>query len=359
MFDRDLQEKIQQPNRTFIGQALERADEARKERKPKPVTLSLLEDVVDTAGFSDFSKEALDLYCKVLKLDDKSDSGALNDRLLKLGLIRKQEDHRLVPTKSGLLLFGAQPRTFMLQAGLLGTIHLHDGGEEPRNFDGPLVLIPQQALQWLRDKLPNAIDRSTARRTSVNTQLFELVREGIVNALVHRDYSIEGAKCQLIVTSNTITVKSAGLPVSPITLDQMKDFSAPMLSRNPVLHYVFAQMELAEERGLGLKSMKEKAKQAELPLPKYTWEDPYLVLTIYRSRMAAVSDLNVGIRNSLSKSEQTGWEWLVTKGSTTAKEYASSQRIPDRTALNHLKHFTDLKLVKKVGSARTTKYTIV
>ena len=76
-------------------------------------------------------------------------------------------------------------------------------------------------------------ERSTARRRQANAALFELVREGVVNALVHRDYAIKGAKCQLVVTPDTITVKSPGKPVEPITLEQMQSFDAPMLSRKP------------------------------------------------------------------------------------------------------------------------------
>ncbi len=52
------------------------------------------------------------------------------------------------------------------------------------------------------------------------------------------------------VAPDTIVVKSPGAPVPPITLEQKRSFNAPMLSRKPVLHYVFARMESAEERGL-------------------------------------------------------------------------------------------------------------
>ena len=96
----------------------------------------------------------------------------------------------------------------------------------------------------------------------------DAVREAIVNALIHRDYDIRGAKCQLIVTADTITVKSPGGPVSPITLEQLQSFNAPMLSRNPELHYVFSRMELAEERGLGLRSLRSEAQTAGLPFPR-------------------------------------------------------------------------------------------
>ena len=59
--------------------------------------------------------------------------------------------------------------------------------------------------------------------------IFELVREGLVNAIIHRDYAISGAKCQFVVSDDTIKVMSPGAPVEPITLDQMQAFNAPML----------------------------------------------------------------------------------------------------------------------------------
>ncbi len=67
---------------------------------------------------------------------------------------------------------------------------------------------------------------------------FEMIREAGVNALIHRDYDIAGQKCQLVVNADTITIKSPGGPFAPITLEQMRNFTAPMKSRNPVLHYV-------------------------------------------------------------------------------------------------------------------------
>ena len=358
MFDREFQEAIKVANREFIAQALERAAAARSERKPKRITLSPLEGRIANVNTNDLSTEALAQYREIAKIDEAVGSPDFNRRLVQQGLL-KQDDGSWTPTGFGLLLFGKEPRTAMPQAGLLGTIHFPEGNEEPRDFDGPQVLAPGLALQWIRDKLPNPIDRSAARRREAQEPLFKLAREGIVNALVHRDYGIEGAKCQLIVTPDTIVVKSPGAPVPPITLQQMQSFSAPMLSRNPVLHYVFARMELAEERGLGLKSMRNDAQRAHLPLPKYTWEDPYLVLTIYRSESGAVGSLDAETLASLSKAERSGWKWLTTRETATSAEYADALKVPNRTALNHLKRFTELGLVRKQGSGPATRYEVV
>lgn len=357
MFDRDLQEEIQQANKAFIEQALERAAAAR-EKKPKVVVLSPLEGSYAAAETNDFSAQALDQYRTVAKIVDAVGSPAFNRRLLQQGVLRDDNGH-VTPTGFGLLLFGKEPRAVMPQAGLLGTIHFPDGTEEPKDFDGPQVLAPEQALKWLRDKLPDPIERSAARRRAVNEALFELVREGVVNALVHRDYAIAGAKCQLVVTPETISVKSPGRPVAPLTLEQMQSFSAPMLSRNPVLHYVFARMELAEERGLGLRSMKVRAETAGLPLPRFTWEDPYLVLTIYRSPAAAVHTLSPEVLESLNADERASWGYIVGKDSVTSGALMKQMGFDERKAQRVLKKLQEAGLLRRVGQGSRTRYEVV
>ena len=358
MFDRDLQEEIQKANKAFIEQALERAAAAREEKKPKTITLSPLENAFATVEMKDFSTEAMEQYRTSARISDTVGSPAFTRRLVQQGLL-KQENGQSTPTGFGLLLFGREPRTVMPQAGLLGTIHFADGTEEPKDFDGPQVLAPEQALHWLRDKLPNPIERSAARRRQANEALFELVREGVVNALVHRDYAIEGAKCQLVVTPDTITVKSPGRLVEPITLEQMQSFNAPMLSRNPVLHYVFARMELAEERGLGLKSMKAHAEATGLPLPRYTWEDPYLVLTIYRSPAAAVHTLSPEVLEHLNADERASWEYIVGQEVVTSAALIKAMGFDERKAQRVLKKLQGARLLRRVGQGPATRYEVV
>jgi len=189
--------------------------------------------------------------------------------------------------------------------------------------------------------------------------LFELAREGIGNAIVHRDYSIEGAKCQLIATTDAIIVKSPGRLLAPITLEQMQSFSAPMLSRNPILHYVFAQTDLAEERGLGLKSMKQRAEQAGLPLPIYSWEDPYLVLMLYRSSESATRTIKPETLESLNDDERAGWQQISKLETITKSSYAQATGFDDRKAQRHLKHFVDLRLLRRLGSGKATTYEVI
>ena len=353
MFDHDLQEEIQAANKEFIAQAIER--KAAVEEPEEDTALSALEHPVTAADLTDFSKVVLDRYRSLGKIGDSVDSEGFRRRLAQQGLLTT-DGAAFVPSGFGMLLFGQSPREGMPQAGLLGTIHWPDGSEEVRDFDGPMLLIPEQAIQWLKDKLPNPIDRSGAQRKDANERFYELVREGIVNALVHRDYTIEGAKCQLVVTLDTITIRSPGYPVKPIELKQLQGFNAPMLSRNPVLHYVFAKMELAEERGLGLKSMKTRASEAGLPLPTYAWEDPYLVLTLYRSGKGAVRALGANVLERLNADAKDTWQVILSKQPMTSAEVMTETGFDERKAQRVLRKLMDEGLVQRIGMGRASQY---
>jgi len=355
MFDRDLQEVIEKENKDFLAQAIERADATKKE--PVEFVLSPLENKLPAALLADFSDEALALYRERAKIAEVVGSDEFNRRLLQQGLL-KEEKGRLLPTGFGILLFGKEPRRAMRQAGLLAAIHYPNGEQERKEFDEPAVMIPDLLEKWLKDKLPNVVDRSKMRREERPALMFEMVREAVVNALIHRDYDIEGGKCQVVVTEDTITVRSPGKPPHPITLEQLQSFTAPMLSRNPALHFVFARMGMAEEQGLGIGSLRDRAKELGLPLPRYTWDAPYLVLKLYRSAKSVIRELPAKVLDSLNAEERRGWEYLATKTACTRAAYEQHMGVDTRKAQRHFKRFVGLGLLRKVGASTSTSYEV-
>jgi ATP-dependent DNA helicase RecG len=279
-------------------------------------------------------------------------------RLERQGLLRRRGS-KLVPTGFGFLLFGRSPRDVLHHAGLNATLQYPDGSNEIHNFDAPAILVPDLVEQWLRPRLPNVIDRSRMTREERPVLPFELVREAVINALVHRDYDLTGATCHLIVTPDTVTVKSPGAPLLPVTVEQMQSFNAPMYNRNPKLQFAFGGTKLVEGRGFGMRTFGTVAARHGLPLPKYAWEPPYLELTIYRSTASAATTLKSHVLASLSKAERAGWQWLATKQVATSGEYAAAMALPERTALNHLKRLTGFGLLRKIGSGPATKYQVL
>ncbi len=353
MFDRDLQDAILAENKTFFEWA--RTQTTKPE--PKPMKLSKYEDPIAAVELHDLSAEALERYRAKASIEPAVGSVEFARLLRQQGLLAGEGD-TTTPTGFGFLLFGKEPRNAVPQAGVLARAEMADGKSSRAEFGQAMVLIPGQLEDWLNKVLPSTLDRNRMERREQVDLPFEMIREAVVNALIHRDYDIVGEKCHLVVDADTITVKSPGGPIAPITLQQVQSFTAPMKSRNPVLHYVFARMGMAEEQGFGLSSLKHQAEQLGLPLPSYSMEGDTLVLTIYRHKAGAVLGLPSEVRKTLNADERKGWEFLATKSSVTRKEYAEKLGFDDRKAQRHLKRFVELGLLNKVGASSSTEYEV-
>ena len=102
--------------------------------------------------------------------------------------------------------------------------------------------------------------------------------------------------------------------------------------------------------------MKARASDVGLPLPTYGWENPYLVLTLYRNAESATRTLKKPILDQLTPEEQKGWTFMATQTGTTQSEYARHMGVTARTAQRHLTHFVELGLLRRIGGARATEY---
>ena len=357
LFDRDFQEQIRETNKEFIAQALKRAAEAKDVKAAKPSPLSQGDEVLAGVDVTDLAPDALAHYRERTKIPDKTMSAGFFQCLERQGLFCRQGP-KLVPTGFGFLLFGKTPRDVLHHAGLNATIEYPDGTHEIQNFDGPAILLPGLVEEWLRPKLPNVIDRSRMTREERPALPFELVREAVINALVHRDYDLTGATCHLVVTADTVTVRSPGAPLPPITVEQMQAFTAPMYNRNPKLQFAFGGTNLVEGRGLGMRTLGAAATKYGLPAPKYAFDGVYLNLTIYRHVQAAVDALKPDVLRALNEDDKRSWTFLATKTSVTRKEYAEYMGFDSRKAQRHLKLLVELGLLRKVGASSSTKYEV-
>jgi len=352
MFDRDLQSIIEKENIDFLHQAEKRAKDA---KKSKTSVLTILEKANKKADFSELSKTALDFYKEKIGFKGKITSSSFIKKLYRRGLLDK-ERNIFVPTGLGLILFGKNPEDFYPQMVLKATVKYPKGEMDIQDFNGPLVLMPDAIESWWKKIIPMSIDRSSSQRKRVEDFPYALVREAVINALVHRDYEIEGATCHLSVDENIVSVKSPGAPISPITITQLKQFNAPTLSLNPIIFSVFAEVGFVERRGLGMETFRSIAQRFSLPLPQYSFTDPYVILKFPRTTKEIKRLYGKKGMESLNDKEIKGLILIQGKNKITKKEYAEYLGVSDKTAQRHLSKFTKLGIVKQAIKGPATIY---
>lgn len=354
MFDREFQQIIRKENKAFIEQAIER-----KEKSEGEDLRNVIEHSVPNYGINKFSELALNKFISEAKLKYKITDKAFSEYLADFGALEWDKDsNQFIATGYGILLFGKKPRAKYKNAVLKA--HANYGGNdiEPKDFSDALILIPDQVEDWLRKVLPLSKDTSSFKRKDVPDFPIEVLREAIVNALVHRNYEIEEAKCELKISEDKIIVTSPGAPLPAISIEDLNSFEAPSLSRNPILTYVFSLMDYVEEKGFGMNTFKSLNKEYNLPLPHYSFKNPFLTLTFPRTIRSVKDTITKGDTSDLSDDDLRNFEIFRKNKSISKREFADANKLSDRTAERYLKDWLDKGLLIRIGSGPTTKYKI-
>ncbi len=169
-------------------------------------------------------------------------------------------------TVGGMLLFGTTPNRFLPHAGIdavayPGTEQDYDA-QERTALRGPMTpLLSQggdfvenglveQALDFVQRNTRMVVEAQGGRRVERPVYPRDALREGIVNALIHRDYLLTGTDIELAVYSNRLEVVSPGRLPNGITPDRMR-FGARS-ARNQLLKDVMRDYRYLEHMGMGI-----------------------------------------------------------------------------------------------------------
>lgn len=353
MFDSDLQEQIREANSQFIREAEDRAKKITG--RNQPVLLTSLEKGEPNASIDDLSKIHLETFIKRAKLNVRFNDSLFYKILSQLGIL-EFKSNQYTPTGLGVLLFGNRPQLIYPQALIRATYRTKHREDDIETIEGPIIAQAEKIQNWYENRIGKQIERSDAQRNTVYDFPLKVFLEAIINAIVHRDYDIQSAPVYFEINDDAIIIKSPGRPVEPITLEQIKTFNAPSLSRNPKIMYIFDQLELVEQRGRGFRTIKELPSKYKLPLPEVSYDDPYLVFTFARSSDALGRVSHNSAMKELDEEEIKGLNFIRTHGATTRRDYEMHFSLNKKKAERHLRAFVRHGLVVRKGSGPGTYY---
>jgi ATP-dependent DNA helicase RecG len=117
------------------------------------------------------------------------------------------------------------------------------------DFSGPLPQLVTRVMEELKPHLVSKEKVIGIHRKAVEWVLPEIVlRESLLNALLHRKYSIMGA-IKVAVFSDRIEIFSLGNFPGPVDINQLGN--GVSYTRNPKLRQLARKAGLVEKRGMG------------------------------------------------------------------------------------------------------------
>ncbi len=177
---------------------------------------------------------------------------------------------QLVPTVGGVLLFGATRERHFPDAWI--QVGRFAGSDRSRILDhtelraNPVQAI-EDAIAFVHKHLNHAADIGAVRRVERWTVPPVVIREAVINAVVHADFSQTGAPVRVSIFDDRIEVENPGLLPFGLTIDDLERGVSKL--RNRVIGRVFHDLGLIERWGSGITRMRAACHEAGLPSPVF------------------------------------------------------------------------------------------
>ena len=350
----EISAKIRQSLNEFIQYKEDQKLVIQQKREDKPT--AYLKQAATNTVIAAFSKLALNEFLQNSQATFKYPSKDFNQWALSFELITKEKED-LVPTKLGLMLFGEKADEIFSHTIFKVELDYGTGKPEIEDFGGPVATQLPRIIKFIKDKgLKLTIDRTAAKRETVSDFPIEVLREVIANAIIHRDYTITEATNYLYIGPEKIIMRSPGLPVLPLTIEDIRTMDLPSISRNPKLMYVYNRMGLAEARGIGLRNMK-RLPEYGFPLPTFNLKGNVLEIVFARDA-SLIPELIGGQTKDLTQEDRDGLFFIQQNQPVSVKEYAVHFNLTDKTAQRRIAKLFEMDLLDREGENRWIKYSI-
>lgn len=176
---------------------------------------------------------------------------------------------RVVPTIGGMLLFGKDREAVFPDAWIQCGRFV--GKDKTRIFDHVdihehLPVAVERVMDFLMKHAMRGADLSELKRKDVWSIPLTILREAVVNAVVHTDYSQRGAPIRIAFFDDRIEVENPGILLPGLTIEDMLKGVSKI--RNHVIARVFRELGLIEQWGSGVQRMFNEAEHLGLPRPE-------------------------------------------------------------------------------------------
>lgn len=313
----------------------------------RPCSDATLDDL-ETSKVTSFVRQA-----RVGRQFPLAENAPLMDVLTHLHL--HHEGH---PTNAALLLFGRDPQRF-LPCAEIRCMHFH-GTEIQRPvpfyriFKDTVFGQVDMAVDFVMSKLNRSVGtRAESNQAPVRYEIPpDVIREAIVNAIAHRDYTSAGA-VQVSVFADRVEVWNPGTLSAPLTTESLRHPHGS-IARNHRLCEALFLASYIEKYGTGTLMMIRECIAHELPEPDFVQRGGEFTTVIWRDWLTDQVLAGYGLNDRQLKAVA----YLKVNGSIASSGYQQLTGATPKTAARDLSGLVENGIAERRGEKRASHYVL-
>lgn len=245
---------------------------------------------IDRVSFASLDQRLLEEYIELLKNGKPRLAAIPDEEIYELMSIKR--DDRI--TLSAVMNFCPYPQAYFPQLCIIATVvpgteigTIGDQGErftDNQRIEGNISDMLDGAMQFVNRNMrtKTIINPYTGKREDRPDYPITAVREAVLNALVHRDYSIhtEGMPIQLIMYEDRMEIRNPGGIYGRIKIDQLGKVQPD--TRNPVIASELEVLKITENRYSGIPTIRRMMQEYDLQQPEFLDERGSFIVKLYK-----------------------------------------------------------------------------
>lgn len=289
-----------------------------------------------------------------------------------LGRLRivRRDGGMLRPTLAGLLMFGQFPQAFepQLVITFLQYFGVMEGEPTPRGerfldnrkFEGPIPALVEEAVNYVLAGLRKSSLIDGLYRRDIPEYPEPAIREAVVNAVAHRDYShfARGSYIQIRLFADRLEIQSPGGLFGGVTEDNLEDEQS---TRNRTLMRLMEDAHLVENRGSGIRAMIQALRTANLEPPRFNDRRTSFWLTLRNHTLMnpeAIAWLSQWADRPLNDRQRVALAYLRANAQMANRDYQRLNRVDSVTANRELRGLVEQELAQQHSTRRWAYYTL-
>ena len=306
------------------------------------------------AKLSDLDEEKIKYYLKKRELENYLKSSSIKDFITSnmLGKINGEIKLKNV----AVLFFSKEPNKWFAQNEIrivkfegtqpVNVIAQKDFISDPiNNIEKTLYFIKQHISKRF------IIPADSPQRIEIDEYPHTVLREAVVNAVVHRDY-FSYDSIQINIFDDRIEISNPGSLPGGLTYEF---FGKRSVRRNPITYRLLRDCKFVEGLGTGVPKMINEMRKSGLRDPEFHFEGGFFVV-ILRNAKSMIKPIE-GLKD-LNPRQVLAIEYLRQNKTIKSKTYANINNISSPVAIKDLNELVKFKYLRKVGSFRGAYYIL-
>ena len=238
---------------------------------------------VKKSSLADIDKDKVNQYFhQVYNKDIYNEQIDLEQLFCNLKIL-KQESNNLTATVGGLLLFGKNTQKFLPQAVI--KLVVFDGNDvtskmiDKKEITGTLPLQIDETEKLIKFYMKSPSEIEGFKRIYKTEYPIEAIREVVVNAVAHRNYSIAGSSIRIFIFKDRMEIYSPGRLPNTITLSNIL---YAQQTRNHFIVRILDNLNYIESLGTGIQKIIRLMKENNNTEPKFEVLDEEFKVSLFK-----------------------------------------------------------------------------